>query len=660
MGFFSRFLEFYSTFSILVGAPALCVAALATLMRVPFAPPRVVRWGRYTLGAYLLWMLLLDRHTPVRGGRRRPFLRSLCLWRYMRRYFSAHLVKDSGDPDPKGRYLIAIHPHGIVSFGTFCNLVGNPVHAFPGLDYRVVTVSANFLVPIWRELILGLGFADADRSSVRGMLESNISVGIVVGGAAESLESRPGVNDLTLNRRYGFIRLAMETGASLIPVFTYGETDLFAQAVPNPQGSIVRRFQNGLMRMFGFTVPAIYGRTIGLGIMPFRRRLLTVIGAPIPSPLCPTPTLEQVQAHHARYVAALHALYNKYRPLAHALGVPAPELRITDRPPGERELDRIRADLQRRQLHAESLAKGRGVDVTDERFRFRAYGLPDEFAAAKGLRQAVGWEEEQDLVAAAESAIAESAVAESAAGGESANAANAAQSASAAQSAPGGASSSGLISVIKSDSQSSGATATSASAHVPGTQAPALAAAWAQGWDGHREGGGGAAGAAAGARSAAEAAAREARALGASETDVNSIRENNFIGGGGGGDGGGGVAVSPEAAYLDGGATASAGRLASGLASGGDDSGALASAIAGVGDVGDSAGGDAGATGDQQTLTSAAGDKGGNNSSNNGNFNNNNTVMDREDECGLDSVAKTTQQQQQQQEPRSPLLKAQL
>lgn len=49
---------------------------------------------------------------------------------------------------------------------------------------------------------------------------------IVVGGAAESLSAHPGTADLTLKRRMGFIKLAMRSGADLVPVFSFGENDV--------------------------------------------------------------------------------------------------------------------------------------------------------------------------------------------------------------------------------------------------------------------------------------------------------------------------------------------------------------------------------------------------------------------------------------------------
>jgi len=49
------------------------------------------------------------------------------------------------------------------------------------------------------------------------------AVTIVVGGAEESLHARPGVMELVLKKRHGFIRLAIDSGSLLVPVLSFGE-----------------------------------------------------------------------------------------------------------------------------------------------------------------------------------------------------------------------------------------------------------------------------------------------------------------------------------------------------------------------------------------------------------------------------------------------------
>ena len=74
-------------------------------------------------------------------------------------------------------------------------------------------------------MTLAPGINSVTKQSVERNLtrKPGASVAIVVGGAAEALDARPGWAVLTLARRKGFVKMALKTGASLVPVFAFGE-----------------------------------------------------------------------------------------------------------------------------------------------------------------------------------------------------------------------------------------------------------------------------------------------------------------------------------------------------------------------------------------------------------------------------------------------------
>ena len=66
--------------------------------------------------------------------------------------------------------------------------------------------------------------------------------------------------------------------ASLVPVFSFGENDLFYQA-DNPAGSSLRHFQESFKNIFGVAPPLFYGRGIfnyTFGFIPFRKPINTI------------------------------------------------------------------------------------------------------------------------------------------------------------------------------------------------------------------------------------------------------------------------------------------------------------------------------------------------------------------------------------------------
>ena len=60
---------------------------------------------------------------------------------------------------------------------------------------------------------------------------------LIVGGALEALESQTSEVRLVLNRRKGFIKLALRFGIDLVPTFSFGEQFIFTQA-DNTKGNM--------------------------------------------------------------------------------------------------------------------------------------------------------------------------------------------------------------------------------------------------------------------------------------------------------------------------------------------------------------------------------------------------------------------------------------
>lgn len=76
------------------------------------------------------------------------------------------------------------------------------------------------------------GMIDCSKESLMNTLggeETGKACVLVVGGAEEALDAHPGHHILTLNKRKGFIKLAITTGAQLVPCYSFGENDIYVQ-----------------------------------------------------------------------------------------------------------------------------------------------------------------------------------------------------------------------------------------------------------------------------------------------------------------------------------------------------------------------------------------------------------------------------------------------
>ncbi|KAI0225401.1 diacylglycerol O-acyltransferase 1 [Massospora cicadina] len=245
------------------------------------------------------------------------WMRRLPLWKWYAEFFPAKLIAES-PLDPKRNYIFGYHPTA-TGVGSI----------FPGLKIRLLTLESNFRIPIYREFLLSMGFASVSRKSITTILDlgPGNSCLIVIGGAEESLESKPESANLVLAHRLGFVRMAIIKGADLVPVFGFGENQLYDQ-VDNKNGTWTRSFQTRLKHAFGFTLPLFYGRgifTYNFGMLPHRLPLNVIVGSPISVQQNPDPSKEMVQAVHAQYLQALTNLYNRNKG-AYWIGSDPPEL----------------------------------------------------------------------------------------------------------------------------------------------------------------------------------------------------------------------------------------------------------------------------------------------------------------------------------------------
>lgn len=279
---------------------------------------------------YVAWIFLIDKKAASGGTRMNLWVRRLPYWKYFREYFPAELVK-TADLNPSKTYIFGAHPHGVISLSLWANIMNEYSgfrELFPGVNARLGTLATNFQIPILREYYLALGLTDVSKPTIMSLIRKHISVIIVVGGAAESLYARPGSTELVLQGRKGFVRLALQTGSSLVPIYSFGENELYDQ-LPNPEGSVVRKFQEWTKGHLGWTLPIINGRGIWnytFGLLPRRHHVMTVIGAPIDCPKIESPSEEEVNEYHAKYIQGLNQLYEDFKEKANQR---EKELRIT-------------------------------------------------------------------------------------------------------------------------------------------------------------------------------------------------------------------------------------------------------------------------------------------------------------------------------------------
>jgi len=211
---------------------------------------------------YVGWINLVDK--SARNGLRPTYLRTAQIWKHFCDYFPITMVA-SAPLDPSRKYVFAYHPHGIIgmgAFGAFATDYGGFPKLFPGIERRLCTLDQNFRWPFIRELLLFTGVVSVARESCDAVLGRGpgSAICIVVGGASEALETTKGTYRLVL-RRKGFVRVAVENDACLVPVLAFGETSLF-ETLSSTDDSPLRKWQKWAQSKLGFSLPIFWGRGV--------------------------------------------------------------------------------------------------------------------------------------------------------------------------------------------------------------------------------------------------------------------------------------------------------------------------------------------------------------------------------------------------------------
>ncbi|KAH8923683.1 diacylglycerol acyltransferase [Atractiella rhizophila] len=292
--------------------PAVCLFLFFFCLSKPVLWPILI--------PYLIWVFFID-DAPNSGGRPKDWIRKNKYFEFFGGYFPVSLIKEADLPADRN-YVFGYHPHGIIGIGAVANFASDATGfstAFPGLKPHLLTLSSNFYVPFFRDILMSVGICSVSYKSCKRILNSGkgSSLTIVVGGATESLSAHPGTADLTLRRRLGFIKLAIREGADLVPCFSFGENDIFAQ-LSNEKGSQLHTIQKNFQRIFGFTLPLFHGRGIfnyTVGLMPYRHPIITVIGRPVSVVQKAKPTIEDLRDVQGRYIEELMRIWEEYKNL---------------------------------------------------------------------------------------------------------------------------------------------------------------------------------------------------------------------------------------------------------------------------------------------------------------------------------------------------------
>jgi hypothetical protein len=163
------------------------------------------------------------------------------LWTTLFEYFNLKVLS-SRDYSPtinmnqNSNTIYSVFPHGIVPYSLGLLQYG-PLGAFFNHP-RITTASIVEYIPLFSHVLNFGGSVPANKESITSVLrgeydrisDTHSNVAIAPGGIAEMFladDCDPHVEKIMLNDRKGFIRLALQNGSQIVPMFCFGASHLF-------------------------------------------------------------------------------------------------------------------------------------------------------------------------------------------------------------------------------------------------------------------------------------------------------------------------------------------------------------------------------------------------------------------------------------------------
>lgn len=266
------------------------------------------------------------------------------LWEPFARMKEVNIVKlgKESSYSPHRKYMFGFHPHGILFLGP-STIVFNMERYFPGIKCHHLMSSSSFIAPIFRQFCMWIGGIPVTKEAAREATRAGSSLSLVPGGLAEMLLADPrprkleeaelkhaiicGETPLKLSasasddtqrevdnsrerktvvlymqRRKGFIKLAIQLGLDLVPVFTFGELENYHQV----RWALPLRMK--LSRMLKLPLTCVYGK---FGLVPFSEPMTVLVGEPIRMEQDEDPSDAVIEFYHKKYLSRLSSMFEE-------------------------------------------------------------------------------------------------------------------------------------------------------------------------------------------------------------------------------------------------------------------------------------------------------------------------------------------------------------
>lgn len=225
---------------------------------------------------------------------------------------------EAGHWGPGKQYVMAWHPHGAFTISALYFVSHFWSKNYPGGNDRYVCVAPLLLrIPLLAEFLLLCHARSQDSATFNGLLRKGATVAVQPGGIAEQVATNDAEERVFFPPRLGFIRLAIKNGVPLLPVYAFGENQLYRTSAWTRRlnGWLYRNLKTGTLVVLG------QGGVPNSPVLP-NPLMLPIAGTGLhirfgePVHIGPqedNPSEERVQEAFKLYLAGLQKLFDKYK-----------------------------------------------------------------------------------------------------------------------------------------------------------------------------------------------------------------------------------------------------------------------------------------------------------------------------------------------------------
>ncbi len=203
---------------------------------------------------------------------------------------------------PTDRALVVMN-HGVIPYHGFllAKKIYDDLHIFP----RGLGAEFLFLIPGVRQFFLKGGAVNASPRNAERLLNKGSVVLLAPGGIYEALIAKTGLRRIPWERRTGFVEIAVKTRSPIVPTYCHGINSVYYNSY------LLLKPRIKLLEKTRFSLPFFFG----FGLLPLPRKLIHVVGRPIPITQRKGETrAQQVRRIHRQVVAAMAALAKRRKP----------------------------------------------------------------------------------------------------------------------------------------------------------------------------------------------------------------------------------------------------------------------------------------------------------------------------------------------------------